>query len=170
MDQYASIMPEYASISLKRGTHLTFNGIIVFILTFCLHKVLIKCVSIRKSFIWFCIDSSVQQTKYYGRKVSTLRHFLKKYFLFILNIIEIQYKVKFYFNTRVPTQVNTNIHESTRVNTSPTRINTSPTRVNTNQHRYYTSQHESMRLRHESPRMNTSPTRVNTNQHESDTS
>ena len=50
--QYASIMSEYASISLKRGTHLTFNGIIVFILTFCLHKVLIKCrVSIRKSSI-----------------------------------------------------------------------------------------------------------------------
>ena len=40
-----------------------------------------------------------------------------------------------YSNTRVPTQVNTNQHESTRINTSPTRVNTSPKRVNTNQHR-----------------------------------
>ena len=39
-----------------------------------------------------------------------------------------------YSNTRVPTQVNTNQHESTRINTSPTRINTSPTRINTSQH------------------------------------
>ena len=29
-----------------------------------------------------------------------------------------------YSNTRVPTQVNTSQHESTRVNTSPTRVNT----------------------------------------------
>ena len=45
----------------------------------------------------------------------------------------------------MPTQVNTNQHDSTRINTTPTRINTIPTRINT------------------------SPTRVNTNQHESDT-
>ena len=38
-----------------------------------------------------------------------------------------------YSNTRVPTQVNANQHESTRINTSPTRINSSPTRVNTSQ-------------------------------------
>ena len=50
-----------------------------------------------------------------------------------------------YSNTRVPTQVNTNQHESTRINTSLTQVNTSPTRVNT------------------------SPTRVNTNQQESNT-
>ena len=51
-----------------------------------------------------------------------------------------------YFNTRVPTQVNTNQNESTRVNTIPTRINTSPTRVNTNQHEYDTNQHESSKV------------------------
>ena len=44
-----------------------------------------------------------------------------------------------YFNTRVPTQVNTSQHESTRINTSPTR-------VNTNQHESNTSQHESARV------------------------
>ena len=55
----------------------------------------IKCrVSIRISSIWFYIDSSVQQTKYYGKKVSTLRYILNKYFLFLLNMIEIQQKVK----------------------------------------------------------------------------
>ena len=42
-------------------------------------------------------------------------------------------------NTRVPTQINTNQHESTRINTSPTR-------VNTNQHKSGTSQHESTRV------------------------
>ena len=31
---------------------------------------------------------------------------------------------QFYSNTRVLTQVNTNQHESTRINTSPTRVNT----------------------------------------------
>ena len=50
--------------SVKRGTHLGFNAIRVLkknVLTFCLHKVLIKCrVSIRKSSIWFYIDSAVQ--------------------------------------------------------------------------------------------------------------
>ena len=43
--------------TLMRGTHLGFNVIRVLkknVLTFCLHKVLIKCrVSIRKSSIWF---------------------------------------------------------------------------------------------------------------------
>ena len=54
-----------------------------------------------------------------------------------------------YSNTRVPTQVNTNQHESTRINTSLTRVKTSLTRANT------------------SPtQVNTSPTWVNTNQHE----
>ena len=63
-------------------------------------------------------------------------------------------------NTRVPTQINTNQHKSTRINTSPTR-------VNTNQHESDTSQHESTQVRHESTRINRSPTPVNTSQHES---
>ena len=50
--------------TIKRGAHLTFNAIRVLkknVLTFCLHKVFIKCrVSIRKSSIWFYTDSSVQ--------------------------------------------------------------------------------------------------------------
>ena len=53
-----------------------------------------------------------------------------------------------YFKTRAPTQVNTNQHESTRVNTSPTRIYTSQTRVNMNQYQSDTSQHESTRVQH----------------------
>ena len=41
------------------------------------------------------IDSSVQQTKYYGKKyLLQLYHFVKKYCLFISSIIEIQQKVK----------------------------------------------------------------------------
>ena len=83
------MLREENTMLIKRGTHLGFNAIRVLkknVLTFCLHKVLIKCrVSTRKSYLWFAIDSSVQQTE-----VPTLRHFLKKYFLFILNIIEIQ--------------------------------------------------------------------------------
>ena len=69
-----------------------------------------------------------------------------------------------YSNTRVPTRVNTNQHESTRVqhesirvntnqhesDTSPTRVNTSPTRVNTNQHDSNTSQHEATRVQNRS--------------------
>ena len=51
-----------------------------------------------------------------------------------------------YSNTRVPTQVNTNQHES-----------------DTSQHESNTSQHESTQARHES-------IRISTNQHESDTS
>ena len=43
-----------------------------------------------------------------------------------------------YSNTRVPTQANTNQHESDAIqhefNTSLTQVNMSPTRVNTNQH------------------------------------
>ena len=41
-----------------------------------------------------------------------------------------------YSNARVPTQVNTNQHESTRIDTSPIG-------VNMNQHESDTSQHES---------------------------
>ena len=55
-----------------------------------------------------------------------------------------------YFNTRVPTQVNTNQHEShmkqhysTQVQHESTRINTSTAQVNTNQHESDTNQHES---------------------------
>ena len=39
-----------------------------------------------------------------------------------------------YSNIRVPTQVNTSQHESTRVRRESTRVSTSPTRVNSNQH------------------------------------
>ena len=55
------------------------------------------------------------------------------------------HKDQFYSNTRVPKQLNTIQHESTRV------------------------RHESTRVRHESTRVNTSPTRINTSQHESNT-
>ena len=61
-----------------------------------------------------------------------------------------------YSNTPVPTQVNTNQHESTQINTSPTRVNTSQTRVNMNQHESDTSQHEPGTSQHESTRVNTS--------------
>ena len=61
-----------------------------------------------------------------------------------------------YSNTRTPKQVNTNQHESTRINTSPRRVNTNQTRVNTNQHESDTNQHESTRVQHESTRVNTS--------------
>ena len=51
-------------ISGKHGTHFTFNVMRVLkknVLTSCLHKILMKCcVSIRKSSMWFYIDSSVQ--------------------------------------------------------------------------------------------------------------
>ena len=50
-----------------------------------------------------------------------------------------------YSNTRVPKQVNTNQHESTRINTSPTRTNKSPTRINKSPTRFKTSQQESVR-------------------------
>ena len=55
-----------------------------------------------------------------------------------------------YSNTRVPTQVNMNQHES-----------------DTSQHESNTSQHESTQARHESIRINMNPTPVNTSQHES---
>ena len=81
------------SPSIKRGTNLGFNAIRVLkknVLTFCLHKILIKChVSISKSSIWFYRLFSIVD-KILWKKVSTSRHFLNKYFLFILNIIETQ--------------------------------------------------------------------------------
>ena len=51
-----------------------------------------------------------------------------------------------YSNTRVPTQVDTSQHESTRVNTSPTRANSNQHKPNTSQHESDTSQHESTRV------------------------
>ena len=73
--------------SIKRGTHLGFNAIRVLkknVLTFCLHKVLIKCrVSVRKSSIWFYrLFNTVDEILW--KKVFTSRFFLNKYFLFIL--------------------------------------------------------------------------------------
>ena len=61
----------------KRGTHLTFNAIRVLkkiVLTFYLHQILIKC----RFSIWKLLNKTEK------------KYFLKKYFLFILNIIEIQ--------------------------------------------------------------------------------
>ena len=55
-----------------------------------------------------------------------------------------------YSNTRVPTQVKTSQHESTRIWHESTRINTSLTRVNKNQHESDTSQHESKTSQNES--------------------
>ena len=55
-----------------------------------------------------------------------------------------------YSNTRVPTQVNMNQHES-----------------DTSQHESNTSQHESTQARHESIRINTNQHESDTNQHES---
>ena len=52
-----------------------------------------------------------------------------------------------YSNTRVPTQVNTSQHESTRVNTSPTRVNTNQHESKTSQHESDTSQHESTQVK-----------------------
>ena len=68
---------------------------------------------------------------------------------FMLSLVRSNYKKLSHFNdkvyctTRVPTQVNTTQHESSRVRHESTRDNTSPTRVNTNQHESDTSQYES---------------------------
>ena len=59
-----------------------------FLFTLFLNKC---CVSISKS----STEPSVYYSKYYEKKVPTLHHFVKKYFLFVLNIIEIQQNVKF---------------------------------------------------------------------------
>ena len=55
-----------------------------------------------------------------------------------------------YSNTRVPTQVNTSQHESTRVKTSPTRAYTNQHKSNTSQHESDTSQHEPARVQNKS--------------------
>ena len=78
-DRHVSYNSDECKRIIKRGTHVDFNAIRVLkknVSTFCLHKVLIKCrVSTRKSYLWFSIDSSVQQTEYYEKKVPTLRIF-----------------------------------------------------------------------------------------------
>ena len=73
-----------------------------------------------------------------------IKHFYKtvdnKVIGFPLHSTDLTYNIdQVYFNTRVPTQVNTNQHESTRVPHESTQINTSPTRVNTDQHESNTS-------------------------------
>ena len=60
------------------------------------------------------------------------------------------YMDRVYTNTRVPTQVNTSQHESTRVWHDSTRINTSQHESDTSQHESNTSQHESHTSQHES--------------------
>ena len=82
-----------------------------------------------------------------------------------------------YSNTRVPTQVNTNQHESTRVWHESARINTSLTRFNTSQqesklvrHESKASEHESDASQHESSQVKKCPRWVNISQHKSDTS
>ena len=54
-----------------------------------------------------------------------------------------------YSNTRVPTQVNTSQHESTRVNTNQHKSNTSQRESDTSQHES-TNEHESNTSQHES--------------------
>ena len=68
--------------------------------------------------------------------------FLKEHVDFLITLCILS-NDQVYSNTRVPTQVNTNQHESTRISTSPTR-------VNTNQNESDNSQHESLRVRHKS--------------------
>ena len=75
--------------------------------------------------------------------------------LYLSNQIEFHDQV--YSNTRVPTQVNTNHHDSTgvrhvstRINTSLTRVNTSPTQVKTHHHESNMSQHASTRVQNRS--------------------
>ena len=75
-----------------------------------------------------------------------------------------------YSNIRVPTQVNTNQHESTRVWHESTRINTSQHESDTSQHESKTSQHESDRSQHESPQVKKCPRWVNMTHHKSGTS
>ena len=77
-----------------------------------------------------------------------IKHFYKtvdnKVIGFPLHSTDLTYNIdQVYFNTRVPTQVNTNQHESTRINTSLTRVNMNQHEYNTNQHKSDTSQHES---------------------------
>ena len=65
---------------------------------------------------------------------------MERKFLCYLNYSEngsslLQYKS---INTR-STRVNTNQHESTRINTSPTRVNTRPTQVNMSPQRVNTN-------------------------------
>ena len=76
----------------------------------------------------------------------------KKFFYFLLEIL---FDDQVYFNTRVPTQVNTNQHKSDTSQHKSTRVDA--------------SQHESDTSQHKSTRVNTSSTRVKTNQHESNT-
>ena len=86
-----------------------------------------------------------------------LKTSLKKNIAFYEVGFLILYYDQVYSNTRVPTQVNTSQHESTRAWHDSKRINTSLTRVNTNQHEWDTSQHGS----------NTSQHKSDTSQHES---
>ena len=57
--------------------------------------------------------------------------------LFLHNVLHYFKTLKIdqvYSNTRVPTQLNTSQHKSTRVRHDSTRVSTTPTRVKTNQH------------------------------------
>ena len=83
-------------------------------------------------------------------------------YLFFLKLL-LKFFDQVYSNTRVPTQVNTSQHESTRVWQESTRINTS-------QHDSKMSQHESDTSQHESTQVNKCSVWVNMNHHKSDTS
>ena len=85
-------------------------------------------------------------------------------------IIHRKYNNQVYSNTRVPTQVNTSQHKSTRVWHKSTRINTSQHESDTIQHESKTSQHKSDTSQHESTQVKKCPRWVNMSQHKSDTS
>ena len=87
---------------------------LVFVLSLCTHYGPLQCFStyfrklkeigvlrpIFPDYVISCDYGSIQTLQYsrrniMGGKVSILRHFLKKYFQIILNIIEVKWKVKF---------------------------------------------------------------------------
>ena len=124
---------------------------------FIKHEALVQVFSCR-----FCDMFKKTFFTEYFRTTASLSYSLKRYFpenfpSFAEQLSEAIIRDQVYSNTRVPTQVNTSQHESTRVWHESTRINT-------NQHESDTSTNTSQ---HESTRINTSLTRVNTNQHDS---
>ena len=73
---------------------------------------------------------------------------------YIQETVHTDFADQVYYNTQMPTQVNTNQresdtsqHESNTNQRELTRVNTSPTRVNTNQHESDNSQYQSVRPR-----------------------
>ena len=75
--------------------------------------------------------------------------FLKEHVDFLITLCILS-NDQVYSNTRVPTQVNANQNESTRINTSPIRVNTNHYESDTSQHKSKLVQHESNTSQHES--------------------